>query len=50
MCATVIISFLGSSPQLWVDALGEGSSSLNHHLSLWFGCQSSSTQMVDHQW
>ena len=50
MCATVIMSFFGSPPHLWVDMLGEGSPSLNHHLIHWPAHQSYSTQMVDHQW
>ena len=50
MCATVIMSFLGSPPHLRVDVLGECSPSLNHHLIHWLAHQSYITQMVDHQW
>ena len=50
MCAMVIMSFLGSPPHLWVNVLGDGSPSLNHHLICWPAHQSYSTQMVDHQW
>ena len=50
MCATVIMSFLGSPPHLWVDVLEEASPSLNHWLICWLAHQSYSTQMVDHQW
>ena len=51
MCAMGIMSFLGSPPHLWVDMLGEGSPSLNHHhLICWLAHQSYSIQMVDHQW
>ena len=50
MCATVIISFLGSPPYLCVDVLRERSPCLNHHLSHWHAHQSYSNQMVDHQW
>ena len=49
MCAMVMMSLLGSPPHLWVDMLGEGFPSLNHHLIHWLTHQSYSTQMVDHQ-
>ena len=48
MHAMVIMPFLGSPPHLWVDVLGEGFPSLNHHLICWLAYQSYSTQMVDH--
>ena len=50
MCAMVIVSLVGSPPHLWVDVIGEGSPSSNHHLIHCFAHQSYSTWMVDHQW
>ena len=50
MCATIIVSFLGGPLHLWGALLGEGSPSLNPHLTYWMVHQSFNIQMMGHQW
>ena len=45
MCATVIMSLLGGPPHLWGALLGEGSLSLNPHLTHWMVHQSCNIQI-----
>ena len=49
MCATVIMSLLGSPPHLQGALLGEGSLSLNPCLIHWMVHQSCNIQIVGHQ-
>ena len=50
MCATVIMSLLGSPLHSWGALLGDGSLSLNPHLIHWMVQQSCNIWMVGHQW
>ena len=50
MHATIIIPAVGGPPHLWGTLLGEGSLSLNPHLTHWMVHQNSNNQMGGHQW